>query len=242
MLTCLVAGIQRLHIDENCPLPPSHSTPLVFPRLVELSLSDIVNQPKAIEFLQHADMPHLRSLGIYGWATDPSLSPQLIAAINRVAPQLETFVFIPPASSETEPFELKWTNFTNLRKLALPASDTTVRILKLILVPLQALRIVDATENLEGWQQNLEDTLAEWAPCMKRLSRLVLPAAAEDDDHFAQLCHAKGVQEEYAEPQASFYNDWEYSVLWWQVLIALSATSSALTPSRPQSLRWRPLQ
>lgn len=225
LLTFATAGIQRLHLDQAPPLPPSPPEPLlVFPHLVELSFSDSVDQLLTFEFLQKVDLPQLRSFGIYRWC-DSSSAPWLSswnAALGDLAPQLDTLSFLPLDLSDLEDHDLSWSKFTRLRKLSLPDHATTahLQILKAIPAKLESFRIVclheDEMEEGQGWEAIMEQVLQEWPRCMERLSYLELPEPA--DDRLARLCSAKGVEDVGVSPSGSCWHEWEQSVFWWWAL------------------------
>lgn len=218
LLTWFITGIRYLHLDYAIPLPAPEPA-LAFPHLVELSLSYIFEVPKVLNFLQHTELPQLRSLGILGWQGMDwrALSPLQHGAIDRLTSQLESFSFMPEEEAdELEALDLDWGNFTNLRRLALPVANATARILARIPVKLQALRLVPTF----SWEEDtrvLENVLTEWAPCMELLHRLVLPEAAKGDERFARLCLAKDLQEVYnlSETDEFYWDACDYFFVWW---------------------------
>lgn len=150
-----------------------------------------------------------------------------MAAINRLAPQLSSFSFITSDLANMAAPELDWTNFINLRTSALVITAATARILHRIPSKLQALRLVTPLTEASMWMPVLKGILKEWAPCMERLGRLVLPTVVEGNDRCARLCRSRGVQEEYDAPDTgpSFWDDWEHSVLWWYATTSVSVAT-----------------
>lgn len=180
----------------------------VFPNLAELVLESPCSLVKAMDFLEYASFPALRTLALLSWRSleEAQHGQRFESALRHLAPNLHRFVFdcseqfFQQGRVEIDnSIQLDLNHFTSLRHLSITLTLANINLctLKRLPSPLSTLRLLESFLYCD--EELFDIALNEWPKCMATVKTITLPevTALQTRYEWSQRCIPKGILVEY---------------------------------------------